>query len=874
MNTKLCVWISILLICIVPALATPINWSNKLMAYYSFDMINGNTVYDSSPNGNNGTFKNGALINTSGFDNSAVSLDGVNDYVNISRAMLGSCDNRTYAAWVKYINVNGSIIGGETGQGDTNLESNQFYCVNSSYNFAVRVGTSWTCAESNVHPGAGWDFVVGTWNGTSSAGNLSVYVNGVMKASRINVQCPFTYVTAKTFNIGFEGSTGTYFGGLIDEVSIWNRTLSPSEVSTLWNGGAGSFYPSNLIIDSTTPANKSQYAYSAINYSVTYHTTVARGDDVNCTLYINNTLSGWNDSTSSSATLRIDGVSTPNGSSNFRINCSEGSVPTDYDSGNTTLIYVDLASPDKNTSFVNNSIYYLANLTAQFNISDNILLYDYNISVDGTQVFYNNSLGGVNSLSFNISTNITALSVSNHTLTIKLCDGQFSELNCISRNNPFYRISATPSYNNPIYNGLPTTLSLVVNNAGLISNATLWWNDTQFTPTKSVGAGYDSYIYYVTVPTTISYAMSNWSFDVNGYNFTTNNINQTVSTTILIINVTDETTGNKITQSISVWMNNNISSTNKTFYNQTNFTNYDRAAQIYFAASTPYAARTYNLPAPTSGVTYLNAYLINSSLPTVHLVTFSIKDYEENILEGVDVNITKLYGTSLVQIASPKSNFQGQFQEYMDSSTNYNFFVYILNFVNRSFNLYPSDSSYTLFMNPITGTVNVSNITTNIIYSNITGNITVTWNDTTPYTSGVIIDVTRETVSGTLTICNTTISGSNGIYVCNVISFPGVIHVVVSSNESGTQIVKTSTFINTQLPPLSLLIGEKEGAWWSFGIVLTCAAFGLFSPVGAVIATILGLIMVYALGLTSVVTITFIIIACMLGIIVGIKVRT
>lgn len=32
---------------------------------------------------------------------------------------------------------------------------------------------------------------------------------------------------------------GRYFDGTIDEVAIWNRALSATEISELYNGGAG-----------------------------------------------------------------------------------------------------------------------------------------------------------------------------------------------------------------------------------------------------------------------------------------------------------------------------------------------------------------------------------------------------------------------------------------------------------------------------------------------------------------------------------------------------------------------------------------------------------------------------------------------------------
>jgi hypothetical protein len=39
--------------------------------------------------------------------------------------------------------------------------------------------------------------------------------------------------------IGLELQANSYFKGIIDEVGIWNRALSASEVATLYHSGSG-----------------------------------------------------------------------------------------------------------------------------------------------------------------------------------------------------------------------------------------------------------------------------------------------------------------------------------------------------------------------------------------------------------------------------------------------------------------------------------------------------------------------------------------------------------------------------------------------------------------------------------------------------------
>ena len=56
---------------------------------------------------------------------------------------------------------------------------------------------------------------------------------GTVNTSQFNGTAPFT--------IG--NFVGLFYDGLIDEVGVWNRALSGSEVAELYNGGSGDPYP-------------------------------------------------------------------------------------------------------------------------------------------------------------------------------------------------------------------------------------------------------------------------------------------------------------------------------------------------------------------------------------------------------------------------------------------------------------------------------------------------------------------------------------------------------------------------------------------------------------------------------------------------------
>jgi len=268
-------------------------------------------------------------------------------------------------------------------------------------------------------------------------------------------------------------------------------------------------------------------------------------------------------------------------------------------------------------------------------------------------------------------------------------------------------------------------------------------------------------------------------------------INQTG---ILVVKAIDETLGTNISQALTLQKVDNISTTTLTHVNMTIISSFDRAAQLHFSGA-PYADRTYNLPAPTSGITYFKAYLINTSLPTTHLVTFTIiDDSGNNIIENANVVISKLYGTNLVNISITKSNFQGQFQEYMDSSTNYHFEISKEGYQSKSFDLYPANSAYTI-----------------ILYSNKTFNFNDTKGDIT-YTITPYAGVLTKNATQNFTINTSSPSG----YLVNFgVIYNSTVYENITSSNGGTA---TLTFDTTPYENSTITMQyfmQTQGGFWT-----------------------------------------------------------
>jgi uncharacterized protein (TIGR03437 family) len=80
-----------------------------------------------------------------------------------------------------------------------------------------------------------WYYVTGVYN--SSARTLDIYVNGALDNGVLVGAVPgLQYVPAVNVNIG-RRPLGYYFKGIIDDVSVYNRALSPAEIQDNMNTG-------------------------------------------------------------------------------------------------------------------------------------------------------------------------------------------------------------------------------------------------------------------------------------------------------------------------------------------------------------------------------------------------------------------------------------------------------------------------------------------------------------------------------------------------------------------------------------------------------------------------------------------------------------
>jgi hypothetical protein len=217
---------------------------NVLLFHFNNDTDKGenystsNLVVDYSGQGYNGT-NNGASWTTSTLKGAgAFDFDGINDSISLSSISALTGENVTVSAWIYWK--------GGSGTTDTILsQSNSTlgYCLyvnNTNSTPSFRLDD--TKVVSSVNLTNGWHHIVGTHNKNSSL--LKIYLDGKLYGT---VYKAGSGIDSDAF-VGFD-NVSNYFNGTIDEVAVWNRTLSDDEIARMYN------YNYGVIINTVTVQN-------------------------------------------------------------------------------------------------------------------------------------------------------------------------------------------------------------------------------------------------------------------------------------------------------------------------------------------------------------------------------------------------------------------------------------------------------------------------------------------------------------------------------------------------------------------------------------------------------------------------------------------
>jgi hypothetical protein len=233
--------------------------TNGLVAYYPFC---GN-ANDDSGNGNNGVV-NGATLSTDRFGNtnSAYFFDGLNDEIS---ANVNITQNITVSCWIKSQFTSNDFPTFFNFYSSTSNYPWVFYA-QASYN--TNIGSRYVTLNnssspifsdnvSNVLSLNNWQFV--TIVVDSNMNKHKLYLNGVLINENI---FQGLHQFADKIMFGSQGQSAgqlTNFYGFLDDIGIWNRALTPSEITSLYNQNQ---CITNVTVTDTLIINVGQMSYS------------------------------------------------------------------------------------------------------------------------------------------------------------------------------------------------------------------------------------------------------------------------------------------------------------------------------------------------------------------------------------------------------------------------------------------------------------------------------------------------------------------------------------------------------------------------------------------------------------------------------------
>lgn len=256
---------------------------NGLVAYYSFDDASGTLIRDNVSKLFNGTLVNGLaspwLSGASCKVGGCLNLSAPVDY-----AYFGTSDSDGFNAWNNYGNNfalsfwlnqisyqdNGIITksllkSSPSSYGQFDLVGNNNPIFDG--NLIMRINQSgFTQNNTGIIPNNQWSFIVVQYNQSY----LNFYVNGVLNRSDAVTLNVLPQDSPILLAIYYDDTYMKGYGNFsIDELGYWNRTLSQSEITELYNGGSGLGYGEDTL-KINFPLNQSYYIndVSFLNYSL------------------------------------------------------------------------------------------------------------------------------------------------------------------------------------------------------------------------------------------------------------------------------------------------------------------------------------------------------------------------------------------------------------------------------------------------------------------------------------------------------------------------------------------------------------------------------------------------------------------------------
>ena len=253
----------------------PANLQTGLVGYWPFC---GN-ANDESGNGNNGTV-NGATLTTDRFGNadSAYSFDG-DDWIDVFTLLnqLNGLTEMSISFWIKsWLSENTEAVFGHWSDNNGAVGTNCGIVIGKVEDRIAFSNYSGAGAIlSNEIERDDWENITVVFDGSNTAGNrVNFYVNGFLNNYIEELLTNETIGNATSSFFGRRntdfGTYGAYFTGQLDDIAIWNRALTETEIQQLANSSTYTWSTGDTTETiSVTPSETTEYWVDVTTNEVT-----------------------------------------------------------------------------------------------------------------------------------------------------------------------------------------------------------------------------------------------------------------------------------------------------------------------------------------------------------------------------------------------------------------------------------------------------------------------------------------------------------------------------------------------------------------------------------------------------------------------------
>lgn len=220
--------------------------TNGLIAYWPFDEGSGTSSNDASGNSHTAYLYNGTAWTSGQVGPAALSFDGSTNLAGINIDDWNLANTFSYTFWANPTRAH--TIDTESTSGYAGYYNTHNYMLNPSWYEAGEVGAGISVATNGVTilengdsdfapvlvynaPISGWTQITVVYQNKQP----KLYVNGTLVRTGLTSRQRLVHLTPDYIGGGFYG----YYGGSVDDLRVYNRALTDTEINTIYsNGGA------------------------------------------------------------------------------------------------------------------------------------------------------------------------------------------------------------------------------------------------------------------------------------------------------------------------------------------------------------------------------------------------------------------------------------------------------------------------------------------------------------------------------------------------------------------------------------------------------------------------------------------------------------